>query len=123
MISERLLIFLSLQSRACLGASERGADPLGRAPLLVVLDAVGEDVAAHLAHALLLLHGHVRLLVGDGQRVGDADEQGRDGYGPRGAAAEEQRRLEHPRRGLVLVPEPAARRGRDDVAQGRDPLG
>lgn len=83
----------------------------------------GEHVGAHLAHADLLLHGDDLLLLGPAQGEGHADQQGGDGDGPHGAAGEEDDALEDAVGGLVLVPEPGARGRRDDVAQGRDPLG
>lgn len=107
-----------LQSRLSL-PPQGGADPLGGVGVgpVAVPTAGGEQLAAHLAHALLLLHGDEVLLLGVGEGEGHADQQGRHGHGPGGAAAEQQRRLDDVGRRLELVPDPAACGRRDYVAQ------
>lgn len=90
---------------------------------IALLLAARQQVTALLPHPLLLLHGDDALLLGPAQRPGDADEQRRHADGPQGAAREEHGRLGEAACGLEFVPEPAARRGRDDVAQRKDALG
>jgi hypothetical protein len=108
----------NLKSRSSLSPAQRSAYSFGR-PLF---STAGEDIAAHLAHALLLLDGQVLLLLGHGQGVGDADQQGADGDGPGRAAAEGQRRRQDVRGRLELVPEPGPGCRGDDVLQGCEAL-
>lgn len=82
-----------------------------------------QEVLPLLALAHLLLHGDHLLLLSPAQREGDADQQGRHGDGPQGAAGEEEDALEHALGRRVLAVEPGAGRRRDDVAEGEEAVG
>ena len=105
-----------LQGRLGLAVTNRRADLVRRG--LLALRAGRQQLAALLAHVVLLLHGGELLVLGKGQRKGHAEEEGRRGDDPRGLTAKRQGRPRGARDGVELARDPAARRGRDDVAQG-----
>lgn len=83
----------------------------------------GEQAVTLLTQAHLLLHGNHGLLLGPAQGEGHADEQGRDGDGPHGAAGKEGDALNDALGCQVLAQEPGAGGGRDDVAERPQPVG
>lgn len=105
---------LRLQSRLGGVVTQRSADPLSGA----LLRPGRQQLAALLAHVVLLLHGGELLVLGEGEREGDAEEEGRGGDDPGALAAEGQ---DAPRlAGDVadVAGHPASRGRGDDVAQG-----
>ena len=110
------------QSRLRLLA-ERGTNPLGRRAAGSAIGAGSQQLAAHLAHAVLLLHGEQVLLLGVGERPGDADEDGRRADDVDGPGREPGQALCGAEAVAEAGGEPAARRGRDNVAQGGEAVG
>jgi hypothetical protein len=84
---------------------------------------MGTYLASHFAHLHLLFHLDVVELLAPRERPGHAQEQGRAGDDPEGAAAvaEDSSRRVGDSRGAVG--NGGARRGRDDVAEGVEALG
>lgn len=91
--------------------------------LLLPLATGSEKLTPLLTHIVLLLHGGELLVLRERQRERHAEEQRGRGDHPRGLAAEGQRRPRRGRDGVDLARDPAARRGRDDVAQGVEAIG
>lgn len=90
---------------------------------LLALRTGSEQLAPLLTHIVLLLHGGELLVLGERQRERHAQEQRGRGDHPRGLPAEGQRRPRRRRDGVELAGDPAARCGRDDVAQRVEALG
>lgn len=111
----------SLERRPSPLATDSSQGLLGRTSLSLTTSS--ENIRAKLAHARLLLHSGVVLVLGEGNGEGDADQQSRNRNGPGGAAGEGECRLDKVGGSGVLVVEPAARGGADHVAQGVQAVG
>lgn len=112
-------LFVPSQRRLDLLRPQRRANLLRRARLR----ARGQQLAARLAHVVLLLHGRQLLVLGEGEGKGHAEEERRRGDDPGALAAKGQRAPGGAGDGVDAARDPAARRRRDDVAEGVEALG